>query len=578
MSRRVVATAAAAGIVVAALATVFPLIIPAEPVPADRIARYVGIGVAWIAAGLVALLRRPTNRIGILMAAVGFLWFLPNLDWWQAPTPYLLMRLFGDLYLAVAVHMVLAFPSGRLASRLERVVVLAAYMDALVISNLGEPFRDPHLESCAECADNPVLVHASKPLAEYPDLVGTIVGAVIAGAVVALLLRRWRRATAPARRVLAPVLWSGAFVAALQVALAIPPQPDPDHGTALGFVAGLAFTAFPLAFLAGLLNTRLHRGAIAQLVIDLGAAPTPSEVREPLSRALGDPSLAIAFCLPAERRYVDSTGATVELPVADATRAVTLLEDGGRPVAALIHDPSLLEDPTFLDAVGTATRLTLDNARLQAELRVQLAEVRASRARILAAGDEERRRLERDLHDGAQQRLLATRLALQLIRDRTPPGDVEIEALLGEADAEVQGTLEEIRSLARGLHPAILSDDGLAAALAALARRSPIPVEIAAVPATRLPADIETAAYFLAAEAIANAAKHAAASRVRVSVHRTNGRAVVHVDDDGVGGAEATAGGGLSGLRDRVEALGGRFALSSEPGGGTELRVEMPCG
>jgi signal transduction histidine kinase len=575
MSRRSVAAAAIVGVAVATVAAVLPVIIPAEPLPADRIARHVGIGVAWIAAGLVALWRRPANRIGMFMAAVGFLWFVPNLDWWHTPAAYILVRFFGDLYLAVAVHMVLAFPSGRLASRIERVVVVAAYADALIVANLGEPFRDPRLEGCSDCPHNPVLVHASKPLAEYPDLVGTIVGAVIAAAVVALLLLRWRHATAPARRVLAPVLWSGALVAALQVALAI--QPDPNEGTPLGVGAGLAFTAFPLAFLAGLASTRLHRGAIAQLVIELGAAPSPSDVREPLSRALGDPSLQIAFWLPAEERYVDPTGQTVELPTASRTRAVTLLEHASRPVAALIHDPSLFEDPTFLEAVGAATRITLENARLQAELRAQLTEVRASRARILAAGDEERRRLERDLHDGAQQRLLATRLALQLVRDRAPEGDAEVEALLGEADAEVQSAVEEIRALARGLHPAILSEDGLAAALAALARRSPIPVEISAVPAERLPVDVETAAYFLAAEGIANAAKHASASRVRVGVRRRDGRAVVLVDDDGVGGAEASPGSGLSGLRDRIEALGGRFALTSQPGGGTELRAEIPC-
>jgi signal transduction histidine kinase len=203
--------------------------------------------------------------------------------------------------------------------------------------------------------------------------------------------------------------------------------------------------------------------------------------------------------------------------------------------------------------------------------------VQASRARILAAGDEERRRLERDLHDGAQQRLLATRLALRLVRDHAPEGDAEIKALLREADGEVQGALEEIRALARGLHPAILSEDGLAAALAALARRSPIPVEITAVPTTRLPADIETAAYFLAAEAIANAAKHAGASRVRVGVQRSDCEAVVLVDDDGIGGARLTSGGGLNGLRDRIEALGGHFALTSQPGAGTELRAEIPC-
>lgn len=575
MSRRLIAVAAVAGTAVAAMAAVLPVIIPAEPLPPERIARHVAIGVAWIAAGLVALWRRPANRIGMLMAAVGFLWFLPNLDWWHAPAAYILVRFFGDLYLAVAVQMVLAFPSGRLPSRVERAVVVAAYADALVVANLGEPFRDPLLEGCSDCPHNPVLVHASKPLAEYPDLVGTIVGAVLAAALVALLLLRWRQATAPARRVLAPVLWSGALVAALQVALAI--QPDPDEGTPLGVAAGIAFGAFPLAFLAGLVNTRLHRGAIAQLVIELGAAPSPSDVRAPLSRTLGDPSLDVAFSVPSEDRYVDPDGETVELPTADPTRAVTVLEHASRPVAALIHDPSLREDPTLLDAVGAATVLTLENARLQAELHAQLAEVRASRARILAAGDEERRRIERDLHDGAQQRLLATRLALQLVRDRTAQGDAEIEALLGEADGEVQGALEEIRALARGLHPAILSEDGLAAALAALARRSPIPVEITALPAGRLPADIERAAYFLAAEAIANAAKHAGASRVRVGVQRSDGQAVVLVDDDGVGGARLTSDGGLNGLRDRIEALGGRFALTSEPGAGTELRAEIPC-
>jgi signal transduction histidine kinase len=203
--------------------------------------------------------------------------------------------------------------------------------------------------------------------------------------------------------------------------------------------------------------------------------------------------------------------------------------------------------------------------------------VQASRARILAAGDEERRRLERDLHDGAQQRLLATRLALQLVRDRAAGGDANTTALLDEADAEVQGALEDIRAFARGLHPAILSEDGLAAALGALARRSPIPLEVGGVPVERLPAAVETAAYFLVAEALANAAKHAAASRVHIDIQRRNGHAVVLVDDDGVGGATPTPGGGLSGLRDRIEALGGRFAVSSPPGGGTQLRAEIPC-
>jgi signal transduction histidine kinase len=202
--------------------------------------------------------------------------------------------------------------------------------------------------------------------------------------------------------------------------------------------------------------------------------------------------------------------------------------------------------------------------------------VRASRARILAAGDDERRRLERDLHDGAQQRLLASRLALQLARGRTAT-DPEINALLDEADSEVHGALTDIRSLARGLHPAILSEDGLEPALAALARRSHIPVEITDVPSERLPTSIETAIYFLVAEALTNTTKHAEASRIRIDVRHSDSRVSVLVADDGVGGAKLTPRGGLNGLCDRVEALGGHLSLESPAGKGTQLTGEIPC-
>jgi signal transduction histidine kinase len=574
MSRKLVfGAAAAAGVVVATVAAVLPIVVPAEPLPALRIFRHVAIGTAWIAAGLVAGWRRPGNRTGALLAAVGFLWFLPNITYWHSALSFTLVNFLGSLYLAVAAHAVLAFPSGRLSSRLERVVVAAAYVDALVVANLSEPFRDPRLQGCTDCPRNLVLVHASRSLSDSLDLSSTVLQGMIAAAVVALLLRRWQRATPPARRVIAPVLWSGALVAALQVALAL--HPGDDQHTVLGNVGGVAFNVFPLAFLAGLLWTRLHRGAIAQLVIDLGAASSPTAVRAPLARALGDPSLELAFSLPAEDRYIAPDGTPYGLPDATDGRAVSVLEHEGRPVAALVHDASLLEDGVFLDAAAAAASLALENARLQAELHAQLDEVRASRARILATGDEERRRLERDLHDGAQQRLLATRLALRLVRGR--PADRETEALLAEADAEVQGALDDIRALARGLHPAILSDEGLEAALAALARRSPIPVEIGSVPAKRLPQPVETAAYFLASEALANTAKHASATRVRIDVRHENGTAVVRVGDDGIGGADTKPGGGLSGLCDRIAALGGQLTVASPIDGGTELRAEIPC-
>jgi signal transduction histidine kinase len=293
-----------------------------------------------------------------------------------------------------------------------------------------------------------------------------------------------------------------------------------------------------------------------------------------IARCLGDSSLELAFWLPEDEHYVDPAGHTLD-PQNDPLRVVTTLERDGKRLAALVHDPALLDEPELLDAVGAAAGLALENARLQAELRSQLAEVRASRARIVAAGDAERRRLERDLHDGAQQRLLGIRLALQLARGRLADGGASVDELLAETDAEVVDALAELRALARGIHPAVLSEEGLAPALASLTRRAPVPVEVS-VCSERLPAPVEATAYFLAAEALANVAKHACASCASIEVARKNGRMSIAVTDDGVGGADA-AGAGLRGLRDRVEALDGRLEVVSPPGGGTRVSAAIPC-
>jgi signal transduction histidine kinase len=295
-------------------------------------------------------------------------------------------------------------------------------------------------------------------------------------------------------------------------------------------------------------------------------------VRDALARALGDPTLRLLFWV--DGRYVDLDGAPTE---PDPSRAVTVLEYGGERFAALEHDPFLYEDRELLEAVGAAARLAVENSRLQAQLRAQLAEVRASRARIVAAGDAERRRLERDLHDGAQQRLLGIRLALRLARSRVGEDDDEVQELLREADAELMTGLDELRALARGIHPAVLTDEGLAAALASLARRATVPVEIRTMPEERLDAPVEAAAYFVASEALANVAKHAHASNVTISVTRANGWVRLEVADDGVGGADVSLGSGLSGLRDRVEALDGHLEITSRAAAGTQLRAEFPC-
>ena len=256
---------------------------------------------------------------------------------------------------------------------------------------------------------------------------------------------------------------------------------------------------------------------------------------------------------------------------------MTVVEHDGKRLAALVYDPELVDDPALVEAVGAAAALALENARLQAELRAQLAEVRTSRVRILEAGDAERRRLERDLHDGAQQRLLGIRLALQLARGQLADNEgAAVDELLAEADTEVIGALDELRALARGIHPALLTDEGLDAALAALARRLPIPVEVTPC-RERLPATVEATAYFVASEALANVVKHAHATKATIDISRANGCVAIEISDDGVGGADPD-GAGLRGLRDRVETLDGHLAVDSRPGHGTHVTAAIPCG
>ncbi len=249
--------------------------------------------------------------------------------------------------------------------------------------------------------------------------------------------------------------------------------------------------------------------------------------------------------------------------------------EGGR-VGALVHDAELCETPDLLREAAAAAGLALENARLEVELRARLEALRASRARLVEAGDAERRRLTRDLHDGAQQRLVALMIELQLARERfdnDPPGARE---LVDSAFANAQAAVGELRDLAAGIHPAVLSQRGLDAALESLASRAPVPVELDAALPERLPSAVETAAYFVVAEALTNVAKYADATYATVTVTRENGHAIVDVRDDGCGGADAATGTGLRGLDDRVGALDGTLEVISPPGQGTLIRARFP--
>ena len=319
----------------------------------------------------------------------------------------------------------------------------------------------------------------------------------------------------------------------------------------------------------GLTRRRAGRGSVADLVVELGDIE-PGRVRVALARALGDPTVKLGLWLPDRHTWVDEEGAELEIS-GDGSRGVTYL---GERLAVLVHDPLLLERPSVLQAAGSAARLALENERLQAALRAQLAELRDSRARIVRTADEERRRLERNLHDGAQQRLLGLGIALRLLRPHTL--DQEGEALLAQNDHELRQAILELRELARGIHPAILTDNGLSAAVRTLAGGFPIPVAVEC-DEERLPAHVETAAYHVIAEALANTTRHARASEARVSVGLDEGRLRVEVGDDGDGGANPNAGTGLRGLADRVGALDGSFSIASPQGSGTIIVAEIPC-
>jgi signal transduction histidine kinase len=541
------------------------------------------IGWSFIGTGLFAWWRRPQNRFGALLVAVGFSWFLGALSASNVPAVGVTGYIVGNVYIVLLVHALLAFPSGRLeGTAAERVVLTLGWIAAFGLQLFGVFFfKTPDPDYCDGCPLNPLLIHDTTNVLDVVYVVQSILGIAAISGLVVILVRRWRAASPAQRSSLSTLLWIGAIgmgilVASLAVGVAGAPEAVQD-----GFyVAGLlAVACIPFGFLAGLLRTRFSRAeAVNELVERLGYTPAGAAgLREALSTALGDPSLTLAYWLPERALYVDSAGRAVELPAAGSGRAASIVEREGEPVAAIIHDESLREERDLIRTIGAAAALRLENERLDAELRAKLEELRDSRARIVQATDSERRRLERDLHDGAQQRLVALSITLRLARGQVDSDPARTGALLDEAAEELARATEELRELARGIHPAVLTDRGLGAALDALAGRAPLPVELVSLPQERLPAPIESAAYFVVAEALTNVAKYAQATTAQVEVARDNGRVTVEVRDDGVGGADPSGGSGLRGLYDRVAALDGRLDVASPPGGGTVVHAEIPC-
>jgi signal transduction histidine kinase len=539
-----------------------------------------GIGWGFIGTGLYVWRRRPGNRIGPLMTAVGFAGLLKALAFANNSVIFTIGSLGEVLIYALLIQLLLSFPSGRLDSRFDRVLVAVAYLNTTVVQLAVFVLSDPAKQGCPNCPANPLLIDHSQAAAVMQAAQVDIAIASF-GAVVAVLYRRWRESSPIQQRGYAPVFAFGSLTFLLLMTELIAEQADVSSGVADGLTLAVfgSLACLPFAFLAGLLRSRFSQAeAVSSLVAHLADGGGRGALRKALAEALGDPALELAYWVPDQNAYVDAEGQPMQVDPAPNGMIATTIENDGRRVAAIIHDADLPQDRDLVQAVGAAAALTLENERLDAELRANVEELRASRARIVAAGYAERRRLERDLHDGAQQRLMALGINLRLARDRLGADEHEAASLLDASLEELKEATSELRELARGIHPAVLSDRGLEAALNGLAGRSPVPVQLVETPAERLPPSVESAVYFVVAEALTNAARYARARMARVTVVRSNGQVDVQVSDDGVGGADPAHGSGLRGLSDRVAALDGRLELTSANGDGTTVRARIPCG
>jgi signal transduction histidine kinase len=566
-TRRVVGFGALCGSLVA-LNLWLGIDLDARPWP--FLASDVALGACFAAAGLAAWRLRPRSRSGPLMLILGVALLVANPYGFVLPatTPgYRLIMLLTEpaywLQFAIAGHLLLSYPSGRLRHKTaEHRLITLGYLLALagsVVTVVVRPGQggDPQV---------------------YFTIRAAVMVAWIGLAVVAagLLVRRVALSPSRVRRREAFALTAAGltlllFAVLLLTILGISGGSGDENAAAL-LHAGMAWSvviAVPVAFFAGLLRERLAFASVGDLVRRLEGVGAET-VETALGETLHDPTLRVVFPTPAGlldvagRRYV---------PPTDGSRSLTPL--GEPQVAVLVHDPALTDDRELLQAAATAARLALDNARLYAEVRAQLAEVNASRQRIVTAADAERRRLERDLHDGAQQRLLGIGFTLGLLRRRLT-GSADRD-LVDELERDLRAAITELRDFAHGIRPVLLTDQGLAPALCELARRARLRVSLDVRLTARLDPVVEATAYYVVSEALQNVVKYTNDARVCVSALQQDGRLILEITDDGPGGASTLRGSGLRGLGDRVSAVGGRFDVDSPPGGGTTVRARLPC-
>ncbi len=535
-------------------------------------------------------LHRGIERRRRLVLFTLLLYSATSLDTLTAPGLDALGQIAWGSLLVVAVYLLLSFPGGRLPDAGARAVVaLTALGSALVWGALLAtadrlPEFTPRATCESACPHNPLRIVAGG--GGLTDALAAATWSLTAGALVAVavvLTLRLRRATSIGRRTMVPILMSVLAVAATFTAAAFSRGNGADSATLdrLGWVSMATVLLVPCGFLVGMLCARVFAGgALERLVARLSDGAGDVNIRRILADTLGDPSLDVAFWRPQRDEYVDARGRPVQPPARVEGRSTTVVRQDGEPLAMIVHDAALDAEPGLVAAAGGAALMMLENARLEADLRASVADLRASRARLASAADAGRREIERNLHDGAQQRLVALRMRLADAEAHATP-DGELRQSLEELGADAEATLEELRSLAHGVYPVVLVDHGLAPALQSVARRSPMPVCVDAALAGRFAAEVEAAVYFCCVEAIQNAAKHGGpGTTVTVSARTHAGQVTFEIHDDGIGfDVDAVERGhGLTNLHDRLAAVSGEMHVASAHGRGTTVRGEVPAG
>jgi signal transduction histidine kinase len=582
-SERVIAVAVlVCGAVAAALVGYVTAQNPAAAPTHVAVPLRVAIVLSLILAGAYALIHPGHERMGRLLVGAGFLSCVWLLNGSRNSVAFSVGVAASALTAPLLYYLLLAHPGGRPPTRAET-LLLAAFALLFIgswefcwVTSVHPPTATPLLRCEAHCPHNAFFLGTSSATRPVKSLCLTLWVAAGCGAFL-LLLRRVRLASLPLRRSITPTGVVSMFSMLFLIGFLISPTPKTQTAEVFGYLYIGTAIAIPLAIVLGLGMERQFMGEALARFVDQLAGVAPSRVQALMADILHDPTLTIAYRRPRRSDYVDEAGVPMAVPLPDSARAIAAVERDGRPVASVLYDPALADQEPFVRAAGAAAALRLQELQLEADLKASMADLARSRRRLVDAADAERQRIERDLHDGAQQHLVGMRVKLELAAEAIRHDRERGERMLAEIGVELDEALEELRALAQGVYPPLLAAHGLGEALKSTARRSSVPISIEARRMRRHPAEIETAVYFCCREALQNIAKHAGREAVgRLRVWEDASRLRFEVSDSGVGFSGTSAGSGILNMRDRVEAVGGSLEVRPREGIGTIVEGSVP--